>query len=307
MKLTPADSDSGIRLDVFLSRHVPEMSRSRLQSLIRDGHVTVDGGQARPHDKVRKGMQVLVRKPEPRPSGLHPEDIPIDALFEDTDVIVINKEAGLVVHPAAGHDSGTLVHGLLHRCPDLAGVGGEIRLGIVHRLDKDTSGVMVVAKNDEALRKLAEQFKEGSVHKEYLALVWGAPVPPAGTVKTLIGRSRHDRKKMSANPPRGREAVTEYATEKTWPGCSLLRVRIRTGRTHQIRVHLTHLGHPVVGDKQYGRRGRASGGPRASRQMLHAETLGFTHPRTGERVRFAAPVPADMAAVLEELDAGCDD
>jgi len=272
-----------------------------LQALIRDGQVTVDGGPASPHDKVRKGMLVVVTKPEPRPSGLEPEDIPIDTLFEDGDVIVINKEAGLVVHPAAGHRSGTLVHALLFQCPDLAGVGGEERPGIVHRLDKDTSGMMVVAKNDTAMNSLAAQFKEGTVRKEYLAIVWGTPSPSSGTIRTLIGRSRHDRKKMSARPARGREALTEYTTETTWPDCSLLRVRIRTGRTHQIRVHLTHLGHPVVGDKQYGRRKPGSEGPRAPRQMLHAETLGFTHPRTGERLSFKAPVPPDMAAVIGEL------
>ena len=299
MKLTTSASDAGLRLDVFLSRHVDGMSRSRLQSLIREGHVTVDDAPARQHDKVRKGMRVVVRRPEPRPSGLEPEDIPIHTLFEDRDVIVLNKEAGLVVHPAAGHRSGTLVHALLHRCPDLAGVGGEGRPGIVHRLDKDTSGVMVVAKNDTAMTGLAAQFKAGTVHKEYLALVWGAPSPPSGTIRTLIGRSRHDRKKMSAMPPRGREALTEYATEQTWPGgCSLLRVRIKTGRTHQIRVHLLHLGHPVVGDKQYGRRKTGPEGPRAPRQMLHAETLGFTHPRTGEAMRFTAPLPPDMEAVI---------
>lgn len=300
MKLRATPDDVGLRLDVWLTRRLPDLSRSRLQMLIKHGDITMGGKAVRPHAKVTEGLEVDVDIPPAVPVELAGEDIPLEILYEDSDIIVINKPAGLVVHPAAGHASGTLVNALLHHCGDLAGIGGELRPGIVHRLDKDTSGAMVAAKNEPAMAGLVDQFKQGQVRKEYLALVCGKPVPASGTVKTLIGRSPHDRKKMSAKPATGRMAVTHYQTQESWKEVSLLRVRIETGRTHQIRVHVAHIGHPVAGDRQYGRRQPALPAP-VTRQMLHAETLAFRHPRTGKPLEFRAPLPADMKSLLDFL------
>ncbi len=265
--------------------------------------MTVDGGPARCNLHVREGMTVEIDVPPPRETAVLPEAIPFDVLHEDADVIVLSKPPGLVVHPAPGHSSGTLVNALLHHCRDLAGIGGEKRPGIVHRLDKDTSGVMVVAKHDASMAALVEQFKAGTVRKQYVALVHGMPLPPHGTVESLIGRSRTDRKKMSARPARGRTAVTHYRVAEVLGDICLVRIRIETGRTHQIRVHMAHVGHPVLGDRQYGAR-RSRRFPSSvvvPRQMLHAESLGFVHPATGEPVEFAAPVPADMQSVVDGL------
>jgi len=302
MQLEVADGASG-RLDVWVSAQLPELSRTRVQSLIREGCVTVDGGPARCNLHVREGMTVEIDVPPPRETAVLPEAIPFDVLHEDADVIVLSKPPGLVVHPAPGHSSGTLVNALLHHCRDLAGIGGEKRPGIVHRLDKDTSGVMVVAKHDASMAALVEQFKAGTVRKQYVALVHGMPLPPHGTVESLIGRSRTDRKKMSARPARGRTAVTHYRVAEVLGDICLVRIRIETGRTHQIRVHMAHVGHPVLGDRQYGAR-RSRRFPSSvvvPRQMLHAESLGFVHPATGEPVEFAAPVPADMQSVVDGL------
>jgi 23S rRNA pseudouridine1911/1915/1917 synthase len=209
----------------------------------------------------------------------------------------------MVVHPAPGHSAGTLVNALLHHCTDLTGIGGEERPGIVHRLDKDTSGVMVVAKNEAAMAGLVQQFKMGKVRKEYLAVVHGVPRPGEGRIETLIGRSRHDRKRMSSDPARGRKAVTDYKIEQAFLNASLVRLRIQTGRTHQIRVHMKHLGHPVVGDSQYGPGKRPCALPTsAARQMLHSEILAFVHPcRGGKKNKYKAPVPDDMRELIEEL------
>jgi 23S rRNA pseudouridine1911/1915/1917 synthase len=296
-EFTASARDAGQRLDIWIESQVADLSRSRLQALIRSGHVTVDGATAKPHLKVRAGMRVRVAPPPPTPSALVAEAILLDVLYEDADLIVINKPAGLVVHPAAGHPSGTLVNALLHHCHDLAGIGGETRPGIVHRLDRDTTGAMVVAKHAQAMAALVDQFKAGGVRKEYVAFVHGLPHPTVGTIESLIGRSIHDRKKMSAQPAHGRPAVTHYRVEEVFGPVAVLRLRIETGRTHQIRVHLAHIGHPVVGDRTYGRQ-RAF--PGADRQMLHAAQLGFTHPRTGKAVEFKAPLPADMATLLAQ-------
>ena len=305
MKLSVDSAAARERLDAWLAARLEGVSRSRIQALIVSGAIRVDGGPVRPNLRLRGGMEVEVALPPPAPAAPAPEDIPLRVLFEDADVIVIDKPAGLVVHPAAGHAAGTLVNALLHRCADLAGIGGERRPGIVHRLDKDTSGAMVVAKNERAMASLVGQFKAGQVRKEYVALVHGVPMPPSGTVDTLIGRSSHDRKKMSAEPSRGRRAVTHYRVAEVLGDCAFLRVRIETGRTHQIRVHLAHIGHPVLGDRQYGgrrERGGSGGAERgALRQMLHAETLAFRHPRDARDVVCRAPLPADMAAVLAGL------
>lgn len=303
IRVSAAAAEAGLRLDIWLERHLPGLSRSRVQALIRAGLVTLDGRRAKPHTPVRTGLEAVVCIPPPAPVTTEAQDIPLDVLYEDADLIVINKPPGLVVHPAAGHASGTLVNALLHHCKNLAGIGGELRPGIVHRLDKDTSGAMVVAKTDAAMAGLIRQFKAGGVRKEYLAVVHGCPVPPEGTVSTLIGRSRHDRKKMSARPSRGRPAVTHYAVQEDFGDFSLLRIRIETGRTHQIRVHLAHVGHPVVGDAQYGRR-RSPSAPQVDRQMLHAHRLGFLHPRSRAPVEFVAPLPSDFERALASLRGG---
>lgn len=303
MQLEVEEGASG-RLDVWLAAQVPELSRTRIQSLVKEGCVTVDAHPpARSNLHIRPGMKVVVTVPPPRDVALLPEAIPLDVLYEDAHIIVVNKPPGLVVHPAPGHASGTLVNALLHHCRDLGGIGGEKRPGIVHRLDKDTSGAMVAAKNEVAMAALVDQFKAGTVRKEYLALLRGMPLPTHGTVETLIGRSRTDRKKMSAQPSRGRASVTHYRVTEVLGDACVVRLRIETGRTHQIRVHMAHLGHPVLGDRQYGAR-RAPRLPSlvaVPRQMLHAETLALTHPHTREPVAFSAPVPADMQRVMQGL------
>jgi len=302
MQLEVAECASG-RLDAWVSAQLPELSRTRVQSLIREGRVIVDGERGRCKLRVRAGMKVEVEVPPPREVDLLPEAIPLDIVHEDAYIIVLNKPPGLVVHPAPGHVSGTLVNALLHHCRDFAGIGGEKRPGIVHRLDKDTSGVMVVAKSDASMAALADQFKAGTVHKQYVALVHGTPLPPHGTVESLIGRSRTDRKKMSARPARGRSAVTHFRVAEVLGDVCVVRIRIETGRTHQIRVHMAHIGHPVLGDRQYGaRRARRSQCPvPVPRQMLHAETLGFAHPVTREPVEFSASLPGDMQRVIDGL------
>jgi 23S rRNA pseudouridine1911/1915/1917 synthase len=300
---TAQPDDRASRLDAWLARRMPELSRARIQALIAAGHITADGRTLKASLTVTPGLAVSVLVPPPEPAAPQPEAISLKIVYEDADIVVVDKPAGLVVHPAAGHASGTLVNALLHHCPDLQGIGGEIRPGIAHRLDRDTSGLIVAAKNDAALAGLQAQFKDHRVRKIYLALAMGHPEPAAGRIETLIGRSSHDRKKMSAKPSRGREAVTHYETVRRFeePPCSLLKVRIETGRTHQIRVHLGHLGHPIAGDPVYGRGpARAFPAP-AARQMLHAAELSLTHPRTGRPLSFSAPPPADMQALLDAL------
>ena len=302
MRVVATASDGGKRLDTWLRTQVPDLSRSRIQALIRQGAITVPGSAVTPHSRVTPGMVVEVDIPPPQAVDVLPEAIPLDVLFEDHDLIVVNKPAGMVVHPAPGHASGTLVNALLHHCKDLGGVGGELRPGIVHRLDKDTSGVIVVAKHARALDALSAQFKQRETRKTYLALVCGRPSPASGTIETEIGRSRHDRKKMSTVTAVGRSAVSHYTTREAFEAASLVEIRIETGRTHQIRVHMAHIGCPVVGDMLYGSRKREqAAGLAAPRQILHAAQLGFTHPETGKPVEIEAPWPADMVAVLAML------
>jgi len=302
-KLEVTTDAAGLRLDVWLADHLGGLSRSRIQSLIRSGHISVKGRRIEPHSRIAEGMRVDVDIPPVERTQLVAENIPLDVLYEDADIIVVNKPAGLVVHPAAGHRSGTLVNALLNHCGSLCAVGGEMRPGIVHRLDKDTSGVLVVAKNDCAMEALAGQFKDRLVRKEYLAVVHGIPGPTAGRIETLIGRSRHDRKKMTATPDSGRRAVTHYEVLETFDFCCLVRLRMKTGRTHQIRVHMSHIGHPVVGDKQYEKRGQAwvDWPVTVDRQMLHADILAFHHPRGEKELQFRAPLPCDMKILLEAL------
>lgn len=300
-----ADVDHlGWRVDAWISDTLTDVSRSRVKALIDEGHIVLSTGDTpKPHARVKSGMVVHVTIPPAEPLALTPESIPLHILHEDQHIIVLNKSAGLVVHPAAGHATGTLVHALLYHCRDLAGIGGELRPGIVHRLDKDTTGVMVVAKNDHALVELAAQFKNRSVHKEYVALVKGCPSPTSGRIETEVGRSRHNRQKMSTQSSSGRHAITNYTVERDYGACALVRLSIETGRTHQIRVHMAHIGTPVLGDSTYGRRATSLDiSAPIARQLLHAESLAFHHPHTGESLQFRAPLPDDMQMVLRALD-----
>ncbi len=300
------DDKAGIRLDVWLAETFAELSRARIQSLIKTGAIRfADGSAVKPHTKTSVGMELVVEVPPAQAVAIEPEDIPLDVLHEDTDLVVINKSAGLVVHPAPGHADGTLVNALLFHCKDLEGVGGELRPGIVHRLDRDTSGVMVVAKRQAAMDALTRQFRERQVEKEYVAIVHGVPHLGVGRIETEIGRSTRDRKKMSATPARGRDAATTFRITEAFADFCCMRVGIETGRTHQIRVHMAHIGHPVVGDAVYG--GRYSRRPlpvAVNRQMLHSASLVLTHPATGERIRYEAPLPPDMASLLTALRRG---
>jgi 23S rRNA pseudouridine1911/1915/1917 synthase len=307
--LTVDEAAAGWRLDRWLARELPEQSRSRLQSLIAAGEVLVDGRPARASARLRPGQAVTVHLPEARPAAPRPQDIPIAVLHEDRWLLVIEKPAGLVVHPGAGAHEGTLVNALLHHVRDLSGIGGELRPGIVHRLDKGTSGLMVVAKDDATHRDLVRQFAGRTVEKEYLAIVLGVPSPRQGVVESPIGRDPVNRKKMSARGPRARPARSAYAVAEVLDGAALLRVRIHTGRTHQVRVHLASLGHPVAGDPLYGGR-RVPGSRRAgarealralARPALHATRLAFTHPGTGERMAFESPLPQDLRDLRERL------
>ena len=290
----------GERLDTFIARRCPELSRSHARRLIDEGLVSVNGRQAKPSERVRAGLSVSVIVPPPETITLVPEAIPLTIIYQDGDIIVLDKPAGLTVHPAPGHPSGTLVNALLAACPDLRGIAGTLRPGIVHRLDKDTSGLMVVAKNDRAQRALQRQLKDRDVRKTYLALVRGVPAPREGTIASPIGRHPKNRKKMAVVAD-GREATTRYRVREEIAGgqYSLLEVEPVTGRTHQIRVHLAAVGHPVVGDATYGRPSAAVG-----RQFLHAHKLAFAMPLGGRTVEFESPLPADLREALSQLRAG---
>jgi 23S rRNA pseudouridine1911/1915/1917 synthase len=306
-----AGDAAGARLDRFLASVLAEQSRARVQKLIAEGHVAViHAGARRPAVKanliLHEGDRIDVTLPEPAATTTAGEDLPLDILYQDPDVAVINKPAGMVVHPGAGHVSGTLVNALLHHVGDLSGVGGELRPGIVHRLDRGTSGVMVVAKNDAAHQELSRQFEDREIEKEYIALVWGV-VQAGRRIDAPIGRDPVHRQKMSARSRRARHAVTRITSARHLPGLTLCQVAIHTGRTHQIRVHLSAIGHPIVGDSLYGgvrRRvaGDIRGVQRLERPFLHAARLAFAHPRDGRRMEFTAPLPDDLKAVLEELE-----
>jgi 23S rRNA pseudouridine1911/1915/1917 synthase len=297
---------AGIRLDQYLAGEVPGQSRSQVQRLIKDGLVRVAGREAKANYLVRPGDAVAVEVRAPAPAVPQPEAIPVDVLFEDADIIVVNKPAGMVVHPAPGHGGGTLVNALLHHADDLSGVGGELRPGIVHRLDRGTSGVMVVAKHDAAHREMARQFHDREVEKEYEALVWGL-VHQGRRIDAAIGRDPHDRKKMSNRARFARSAVTRVTFSRFLDGVSYLHVAIATGRTHQIRVHLSGIGHPIVGDTVYGGVKRLMPAhlrvvQRLERPFLHARRLAFTHPGDAtRRLEFTAPLPDDLQSVLDEL------
>jgi 23S rRNA pseudouridine1911/1915/1917 synthase len=293
---------TGIRLDLYLAGAGLGLTRSQAQRLIDDGLVGVSGSSRKANYRLRAGDVVEVEIPEPEPVKALPEDIPIDVIYEDPDIIVVDKPAGMVVHPAAGNFTGTLVNALLYRYGGLSHVGGEYRPGIVHRLDKDTSGVMVVARNDEAHHQLARAFKAHENVREYVAITIGAVKEDEGTVAVSIGRHVTDRKKMSPVTFKGRSATTHFSVLERFTGAALVKLRLATGRTHQVRVHMAHIGHPLAGDKVYG--GASAGrllGMKVQRQMLHARLLGIKHPRTGEYMEFTSELPDDMLRVLEFL------
>jgi 23S rRNA pseudouridine1911/1915/1917 synthase len=304
-RLVATGADAGTRLDQFIVRQLPELSRSQVQRLIRDGRVTLSRGRAKPALPIEDAVEVTVDIPAPAPVDVTPEALPLDVLYDDEAVVVVNKPAGIVVHPGAGHAHGTLVHALLHHVEGLSGIGGRDRPGIVHRLDRGTSGVMVIAKHDAAHRALARQFHDREVDKRYVALVWGT-VRAGQTFDAAIGRDRRHRQKMSSRASRSRPAITRVIESQPLGGVSLLTIGIETGRTHQIRVHLAESGHPVVGDELYGgvRRSPPPGlRPllRLQRPFLHAARLGFTHPTTGERIVIDAPLPDDLADILTKI------
>ena len=314
--------DAGERLDRFFAHHLPEMSRSRLKALIKEGHASRDGRTiVEPNLRVKPDEIFEIVVPPAEPAVPKGEPIPLDVVYEDDWLIVIDKPAGLVVHPAAGNWSGTLVNALIAHCGDsLSGVGGVKRPGIVHRLDKETSGLMVVAKNDRAHRALAKQFadhgRKGGLERSYEALVWGVPYPPKGAIKANLARNPRARQKMDVTTQGGKEAVTHYEILETFgpekaPVAARVGCRLETGRTHQIRVHMAHIGHPLIGDPVYGpgfktktrtlpeRAGRAV--EKLPRQALHATVLGFAHPKSKEILRFESPLPDDIARVLTSL------
>jgi 23S rRNA pseudouridine1911/1915/1917 synthase len=297
IELTVARERSGLRLDRFLALELTDFSRARLQALIRGGFVRLNGKAPRPRDPVRTGDLVELTEPELEKIEAQPEAIALEILFEDDDLLVLNKPAGIVMHPGAGHQQHTLVNALLAHCKNLSGIGGRERPGIVHRLDKETSGCLVVAKNDTTHRDLSKQFAARTMQKIYLALVAGVPRKATGVIDLAIARHPVHRQRMSIARRQGRAAKTEYRVLRSGPDMSLLECTLHSGRTHQIRVHLHHLGHPVLGDKLYGGK-RAGDFPR---QMLHAWKLAFRHPRTGEVMSFEAPVPPDFAQALWRL------
>jgi 23S rRNA pseudouridine1911/1915/1917 synthase len=310
-ELVAGPEDAGQRLDAWLARRLPELSRSRLQALIAAGAVQLDAAPARASARVRTGQRAVVRVPPAIPAEPQAEDIPLRIVHEDASLLVIDKPAGLVVHPGAGADSGTLVNALLGRVRDLSGVGGVLRPGIVHRLDRGTSGLLVVAKDDRTHRALARQFAARTVEKEYLALVLGLPARAAGEIDKPIGRDPVRRQRMSVRAARGREARTSWRVEERFDGAALVRVRIHSGRTHQIRVHLSSIGHPVAGDALYGGTRTPSSRKAAARlalaalerPALHSARLAFEHPATAERLAFEAPLPDDLTRVLDALRA----
>ncbi len=292
------------RLDAFLCTKFPGLSRGAVQRLLAEGHIRVNDRPAKPSHHPRAGETITVSFPETKPMEAQPEEIPLDILFEDTDLLVLNKPSGLVVHPAAGHSSHTLVNALLHHCAgQLSGIGGVARPGIVHRLDKDTSGCLVIAKNDTAHLGLTEQFAARQVGKTYQAIVCGVLSGPGGEIDVPISRHHTDRKRMAAGS--GRAARTTYRVLAGLKRATYVEVDLHTGRTHQIRVHFQHLGFPLVGDLVYGRRQNArlgeATGCQAPRQMLHAVRLALSHPRTGQRLEFVAPIPSDFVGVLDKL------
>ena len=297
--LTAASEDRGVRLDSFLAGRVPELTRSAAARLIETGRVTVAGRTAAKSCRLEGGELVEAELPDPEPTQALPQDIPLDVVYEDGDVIVVNKPAGLVVHPAPGHPDGTLVNALLHHCgSSLSGIGGELRPGIVHRIDRDTSGLIIAAKNDAAHQALSAQLQDHTLARTYEAVVVGNLREDRGTVDAPIGRHHTDRKKMAVTDRGGRSAVTHWEVLERFPGLTHVRCRLETGRTHQIRVHMAYIGHPICGDTVYGAKKPVAG---LTGQCLDAVGLRFIHPRTGEAVELSCPLDPEFAAILRRL------
>jgi len=305
-KILVEEAHSGQRLDHVVASCLPDLSRSLVSHLIRSQQILINDEVKKPGYRVRPGDEIRGHIPPPEPLDCKPEPIPLDLLFEDSHLLVINKPAGLVIHPAPGNRTGTLVNALLYHCPDLSGIGNVVRPGIVHRLDKDTSGVLIAAKTASAHQHLSHQFKSRSVKKKYQALVYGRLESDTGIIDDPIGRHPVDRKKMSIHSPKGRKAITHWRVRHRFKDSSLLEVEIKTGRTHQIRVHCAAMGYPVVGDPVYGKKNQIfrltpSVQEPIPRQMLHSWEIEFEHPVDRERKRFRAPLPRDMAALIEKL------
>ena len=297
LRLTP--DREGERCDQFLSRQLPELSRSAAQRLLEEGAVPLRGVRVKKNYKTAPGDELVLVLPDPVEADVLPQDIPLDVAYEDDDVIVVNKAVGMVVHPAAGHPDGTLVNALLYHCGEsLSGINGELRPGIVHRIDRDTSGLIIAAKNDFAHLALAGQLQDHSLYREYEAVAVGGFQEDAGSVSAPIGRHYSDRKKMAVDRLRGREAITHWTVLERFSGYTHLQCRLETGRTHQIRVHLASIGHPLLGDTVYGAKKPYPG---LAGQCLHAKRLSFVHPRTGERVTVECPLPEYFRLVLEKL------
>ncbi|MDO8444797.1 MAG: RluA family pseudouridine synthase [Deltaproteobacteria bacterium] len=307
---TVPPEDAGQRLDLFLTLKHPSLTRSQIQRLIEEGLVMVNDKQAKASHKIREAEEIDITIPEPDAIEALPEPIPLEILYEDSEVVVINKPAKLVVHPAAGNYTGTLVNALLYHCKDLSGIGGKLRPGIVHRLDKDTTGVLIAAKSDKAHQSLSAQFKKHSVKRKYTALVHGVIKGDKRTIESEIGRHQSDRKKMSVKTRRGKTAVTHFKVLSRFDQFTLIELTLETGRTHQIRVHLSSINHPVVGDQVYGGKERIIGVKdpklrkvikKLGRQALHATILGFIHPESNKYMEFTAPIPEDFQIVLDAL------
>ncbi|MCI7676254.1 MAG: RluA family pseudouridine synthase [Phascolarctobacterium sp.] len=299
-RLIIAEEQAGQRADVGLALLL-DITRSNMQRLLEDGRAVKGAKVLKANYKLKAGDEIVVTLPEPQPLDAQPENIPLDIIYEDEDVIVVNKARGMVVHPAAGNYSGTLVNALLYHCKNLSGINGVIRPGIVHRLDKDTSGIMICAKNDEAHLSLSQQIQAKTARRTYLAVVRGNIKTDSGTIETQIARDKVDRKKMAVVKENGREAITDYEVVERFGKYTLVRCKLRTGRTHQIRVHMEYLGYPLVGDPKYS----PMKTPFAIKgQALHSQTLEFTHPRTGECMQFEAPLPEDMQKIITRLHLG---
>lgn len=296
--LTAAQEDSGSRIDKYISDNIAELTRSAAQGLIEGGSILVNGKSSAKNYKLKSGDEIRIEIPEPQPMEAAPEDIPLDIVYEDGDLLVVNKPKGMVVHPAHGNHTGTLVNALLHHCGDsLSGINGVIRPGIVHRIDKNTSGLLIVAKNDSSHLHLAEQIKAHSFTREYEAVASGYFRDSAGTVDAPIGRHKTERKKMCVTQENSRNAVTHYEVIRQYGGYAHVRLRLETGRTHQIRVHLAYIGHAVLGDEVYGKPYKGLEG-----QCLHARKIGFIHPSTGEYMEFVSELPDYFTAVLRKLE-----
>ena len=298
VSLTVSAEDAGSRIDKYISDNIAELTRSAVQGLIEKGLVLVNGQEVSKNCTLKAGDEVTAEIPEPEPMDAVPEDIPLDIVYEDVDLLVVNKPKGMVVHPAHGNYTGTLVNALLHHCGDsLSGINGVIRPGIVHRIDKNTSGLLIVAKNDASHLKLAEQIKTHSFTREYEAVACGYFKETEGTVDAPIGRHKTDRKKMCVTTENSRNAVTHYSVIKQYGGYAHVKLRLETGRTHQIRVHLSYIGHPVLGDDVYGKPYKGIEG-----QCLHARKIGFIHPSTGEYMEFESELPGYFVSILSKLE-----